>query len=93
MRSPLFSMKTEPTAIVEVIRLVAIVAGLFGVVITAEEQAAIVGGIGAAIVAASAILAIWNRRSVFSQKTTEKLVVQAAATGNVPAELKPPDGT
>ncbi len=85
-------MKTEPTAILEVIRLVAILAGSLGIVITAEEQTVMAGGIGALVALVSVGLAIKNRLSVFSPKTTKVLVDRAAATG-IAYVGDPPKGT
>ena len=84
-------MKTEPTAIIEIIRAVALLASFAGVAITVEEQTAIAAGITAGGLAISAVLAIWNRLKVFSPKTTQKLVDQAAETGIAP-RVDPPAG-
>lgn len=75
-------MKTEPTAILEVVRLLAILLGMFGIVqITPEEEVLIAGGIGSLIALVSIGIAIKNRMSVFSPKTTQALVKRAAVTG------------
>ena len=75
-------MRTEPTFIIEMVRLAAILAGAFGLVITADEQAALVAGVTGVIALVSVALAIWNRLKVFSPATTQKLVDRAAATGD-----------
>lgn len=79
-------MKSEATALIEIIRVVALVAGFFGVVISVEEQAAIAGAIAGVVLAVSALLAIYNRHRVYSQATTERLVSEAAARGSVPGK-------
>ena len=84
-------MKTEPTLIIEAVRILAILAGSFGIAITAEEQAALVAGIGGLAALVSVGLAIYNRLKVFSPKTTETLVRRAASTG-VPYVGDPPSG-
>ena len=84
-------MKKEPTLIIELVRLAAILAGTFGLAITAEEQAAIAAGLGALAALVSVGLAIWNRRSVFSPATTEAIAQRAAVTGD-PSVGNPPKG-
>ena len=84
-------MKTEPTLLIEVVRIAAILAGTFGVAITAEEQAVIVAGLGGLFSLISLGLAIWNRSRVFSPKTTERIAAEAAVTGN-PHVGNPPKG-
>ena len=84
-------MKTEPTLILEAVRLVAILLGTAGIAITAEEQAVIASGIGALVALVSVAIAIKNRLSVFSPRTTEVLVRRASITG-VPYVGDPPKG-
>ena len=84
-------MRTEPTAIIEIVRAIALLLGFAGVVITVEEQAVIAAGIGALAALVSVALAIWNRRSVFSPKTTQAIANRAAATGNTDIG-NPPSG-
>jgi len=66
-------MKTEPTVVIEIIRFAAIVAAMFGVVISEEEQAGIVAAIGAVLAAVSIGLAIWNRRKVYAKASVERI--------------------
>jgi NaMN:DMB phosphoribosyltransferase len=82
-------MKTEPTAIIEVIRAVALILGMFGIVLTAEEQVVLAGGIAALALLASWALAWWNRNRVYAPETVERIARQAAATGD-PSIPDPP---
>jgi hypothetical protein len=75
-------VKSEPIAILELVRLIAVVAGAIGIVVTPDEQAVLAAGITGAIAAISIIIAVVQRMSVFSPKTTQKLVNRAAATQN-----------
>lgn len=82
-------MKTEPVAIIEVVRLIAYAFSLFGIIITDEEQQALAIAIGGIVVAVSVILSVIARSKVFSRQTTETLVGKAAATGKIPVALQP----
>lgn len=84
-------MKSEPTGIIELVRAAALLASFAGVAITVEEQTVIAAGIGAAGLAVSAGLAIWNRLKVFSPKSAQTLVNEAAATG-IARRVDPPAG-
>jgi len=86
-------MRTEPTLIIEAVRILAVLAGMAGLVITADEQAALVAGIGAVIGLVSVILAIVNRSRVFSPRAAETLVSQAVVagrSGTTPPAVNPP---
>jgi hypothetical protein len=82
-------MKSEPTAIIEAVRAVALLLGLFGIVVTAEEQTIIAGGIGALMLLASAGLAIWNRNRVYAPETVQRIAARAAATQDPSVEPPP----
>lgn len=82
-------MKSEPTLILEALRLIAYAAGLFGVIITVQEQAVISAGIIAAIGAVSVALSIINRLRVFAPDTVLAIATEAATTGVVPV-INPP---
>jgi type IV secretory pathway TrbD component len=90
-------MKTEPTLLIEAVRLLAILAGTFGVAVNAEEQAAIVAGLGGLIGLVSVGLAIYNRLKVFSPKTVDQIATDAYVAGVVgapnPPVGDPPKGT
>jgi mannitol-specific phosphotransferase system IIBC component len=86
-------MRSEPTAIIEVVRVIALLLTFAGVTINAEEQAALAAGIAAIGVIVSIGLAIWNRLRVFSPKTVEGLVEKAADNalmGKAPPAVNPP---
>lgn len=74
-------MKSEPTLLVEAVRLVAFVAATFGIAINAEDQAAAVVGLGALFAFGSVVLAWWNRRKVYAPATVQKIANAAAASG------------
>ena len=85
-------MKSEPTLIIEAIRAVLILLTTFGVAITLEQQAAIIGAAGALLAVASLGLAYLNRKSVFAPETVKKIAENAAATGD-PVVGDPPAGS
>lgn len=84
-------MQTQPTLIIEAIRALLILLAAFGVVVTGDQQVAIIGAGTALVLLGSATLAWWNRSRVFAPKTVEKIAERAAATGD-PAVGSPPAG-
>ena len=67
-------MRSEPTLIIEAIRLAALVAGVFGFTVTVEDQTAIAAGIVGITGLVSVLLAVWNRRRVYSRATVEQML-------------------
>lgn len=86
-------MRSEPIAILEIVRVVAFALSLMGIVLTDEEQQALAVGLGGVVVVVSIILSIIARSKVFSRDTTETLAKQAASTGKVPVALQPGTAT
>lgn len=82
-------MRSEPTLILEGVRLVAILLGFIGITLSEEDQAALAAGAGVLVVVISAVLAWFNRSRVFSPVTTQKLVNRAAATGDTDISVLP----
>ncbi len=82
-------MKSEPTVIIEAVRAVLILLASFGVLLTTEQQSAILLAIPALFLAGSWALAWWNRQKVYSPATVEKIAAESAAAG-VPTVPPPP---
>jgi len=70
-------MQSEPTAIVEAVRIVAILAATFGIAISDEDQGALVLAIGAIVSLVSIGLAWYNRRKVYAKATVERIATAA----------------
>lgn len=85
-------MQTQPTLLIEAVRALIILATTFGVAINAEQQAAIVGAIGALFALVSFGLAWFNRSKVYAPATVQEIANRAAAT-RVADIGKPPDAS
>jgi hypothetical protein len=87
-------MKSEPTAIIEAVRALALIAATFGIAITAQDQAALVAVIGAGLIIASTALAWWNRRQVYAKDTVQAIANEATyLPPGTPVDIgEPPKG-
>lgn len=87
-------MKSEPTLLVEVVRLFALLATTFGVALNAEDQAAIVLIIGGVISVGSLALAFLNRHKVYAPASVQKIADAATfLPAGTPVDIgKPPEG-
>lgn len=80
-------MRSEAVGILELVRAVALILSMIGITITDDEAQVIAAGIGAAMLAVSAILSVIARSSVFSRETVETKYVPAG----VESTAAPPD--
>ena len=84
-------MKSEPVLIIEAVRAVLILLAAFGLVLTPEQNTAIIGALVALLALGSAGLAWWNRQRVYAPATVQRIANHAAATGQ-PSIGDPPKG-
>lgn len=80
-------MRNEPALIVGAVTAVIALLVAFGAPVTNEQKEAIIAAVIALI---PVILAI--RQSVFAPATVEKIEKQAAISGKISPDLKPPAG-
>jgi O-antigen/teichoic acid export membrane protein len=87
-------LASEPTAVTEIVRVIALLATTFGIAVNASDQAALVAVIGAALTIGSIALAWFNRQHVFAPKNVQEIA--NAATFQPPGTVvdigKPPEG-
>jgi hypothetical protein len=71
-------MQSEPTIIIGLVRAVLAVLVAFGIDLTQDQQVSLITLTGAVIAVVSLGLTYWNRQSVFSPETVNRLLEEQA---------------